>query len=321
MGNSIPVVSIIVPVFNTGQYLSQCIESILSQSYCSFELLLIDDGSTDESGAICDEYAKKDSRIRVFHKENGGVSSARNLGLDHASGEWIYFVDSDDQVLPGGLQTMVDCISNDVDIVLAGYKRYDETGHVVYEIDERVVCLMDKQESLSTLYARHGKYYDYLTYGCIRLLRNKIIQKHNLRFDIEISNKEDTLFLTQYICQSNGRTRFTTTPVYRYNLRNDSAMGAWKKGFDYKYIDSLYALIKMRDEIHRVFSSFCEIVFIADEGVWIRYNIILDRMKSLNIQDDDLKSRMYRDVHKALRPQFFIRKKLRNRMREWFHSN
>lgn len=314
-------ISIIIPVYNTETYLPACVESILSQSFSDFEVLLIDDGSTDGSGVICSEYARKDNRVRVIHKENGGVSSARNLGLDNASGEWVYFVDSDDQILPGGLQTMVDCISDDVDIVLAGYKRYNEDGHVVYEIDERAVCLMEKQESLSTLYARHGKYYDYLTYGCIRLLRNYIIRKHNLRFDTGIRNKEDTLFLTQYICLSNGRTRFTTTPVYRYNLRNDSAMGAWKMGFDYKYIDSLYALIRMRDEIHRFFSSFREIVYIADEGVWIRYNMILERMNSLKIQDDDLKSQLQSDVHKALRPQFFIRKKLRNLKRKWFRSN
>lgn len=321
MGHNMPMLSIIVPVYNTGQYISQCIESVLNQSYCSFELLLIDDGSTDESGAICDEYAKKDSRIRVFHKENGGVSSARNLGLDHASGEWIYFVDSDDQVLPGGLQTMVDCISDEVDIVLAGYKRYDEDGHINYEIEDRVICLLDKRESLSTLYARHGKYYDYLTYGCIRLLRNNIIQTLNLRFDTEISNKEDTLFLVQYICRSNGMTRFTTTPVYRYNQRNDSAMGAWKRGFDYNYIDSLYALIKMREEIRDLFSPFSEIAFIADEGIWIRYNTILDRMNSLAIQDDSLRIRMHHDVYKALRLQFFIRKKLRNLKKEWENTN
>lgn len=316
-----PFLTIIVPVYNTKGFLPQCVESILTQSFVDFELFLIDDGSTDGSGAICDEYAKKESRIHVFHKVNGGVSSARNLGLDNASGEWVYFVDSDDQVLPDGLQTMVDYISDDVDIVLGGYKRYNESGHIVYEIDDRVVCLMDKRESLSTLYARHGKYYDYLTYGCIRFLRNKIIQKHNLRFDIGLKNKEDTLFLTQYICRSNGITRFTTTPVYRYNLRNDSAMGAWKRGFDYKYIDSLYALIKMRDEIHRVFSPFSEVSYIADEGVWIRYNMILNRMSSLAIQDDGLKSQMHHDVYKALRLQFFIRKKLRNRIRKWFTSN
>lgn len=318
MSQNNPMISIIVPVYNTGQYLSNCIESILSQNFSNFELLLIDDGSKDGSGAICDKYAKKDNRIRVFHKENGGVSSARNLGLDHASGEWIYYVDSDDQVLPGGLQTMVDCISDDVDIVLGGYKKYDEFGHVVQEVDDRVVCTMDKRESLSTLYARHGKYYKYLTLGCIRLLRNNIIQANNLRFDTGISNKEDTLFLTQYICRSNGVTRFTTTPVYRYNLRSDSAMGAWRSGFDYKFIDSLYALIKMRDEIRRVFSPFSEMVFIADEGVWMRYNRILNRMDSLAIHDDELKNRMHRDVYKALGLQFFIRKKIRNLKSKWF---
>ncbi len=93
-----PVVSIIVPVYNTEKFLYRCIDSILAQTYTDFELLLIDDGSKDSSGAICDEYAEKDTRVRVFHKENGGVSSARNLGLDNARGEWITFVDSDDYI-------------------------------------------------------------------------------------------------------------------------------------------------------------------------------------------------------------------------------
>lgn len=312
-------ISIIIPVYNTEAYIPACVESILSQSYSDFEVILIDDGSTDGSGVICDEYARRDCRVRVFHKENGGVSSARNLGLDNASGEWIFFVDSDDQVLPGGLQTMVDCISDEVDVVLAGYKRFDKEGNVVYEIDDRVVCLMDKQESLSTLYEGYEKYYNYLCYGCIRLLRNSIVQAKNLRFDTGLRIKEDTLFITQYICQSRGITRFTTTPVYRYNYRMDSAMEVLKRGFDYKYIDSLYALIKMQDEIHRVFNPFSEIAFIADEGVWIRYNKILNRMRALVIQDDDFKIQMHDDVYKALGPLFFIRKKIRNQKRKWLH--
>ena len=94
-GNSI---SVIVPVYNTEKYLRRCVDSILAQTFTDFELLLINDGSTDSSGAICDEYAQKDSRVRVFHKENGGVSSARNLGLDNAKGEYIAFVDSDDYI-------------------------------------------------------------------------------------------------------------------------------------------------------------------------------------------------------------------------------
>ena len=95
-----PKVSVIVPVYNVEKLLQRCIDSILAQTFTDFELLLIDDGSKDKSGEICDEYAAKDSRIRVFHKQNGGVSTARNLGIDKAQGEWIYFVDSDDIVLP-----------------------------------------------------------------------------------------------------------------------------------------------------------------------------------------------------------------------------
>ena len=92
-----PKISVIVPVYNVEQYLPRCIDSILAQTFTDFELLLIDDGSTDNSGKICDEYAKKkDTKIRVWHKENGGVSSARNMGLDFAKGEYIQFIDSDD---------------------------------------------------------------------------------------------------------------------------------------------------------------------------------------------------------------------------------
>lgn len=91
-----PKISIIVPVYNAENYLNRCVDSIVAQSFTDFEVLLVDDGSKDKSGEICDEYARKDSRISVFHKENGGVSSARNLGLDKASGEYITFIDADD---------------------------------------------------------------------------------------------------------------------------------------------------------------------------------------------------------------------------------
>lgn len=97
-------ISIIVPVYNTEKYLSACLDSILTQSFTDFELLLVDDGSTDKSGEICDEYAQKDSRIRVFHKENGGVSSARNLGIEEAVGDYLHFVDADDIVLSGAYE-------------------------------------------------------------------------------------------------------------------------------------------------------------------------------------------------------------------------
>lgn len=100
-------VSIIVPVYKAEPYIRKCIDSILSQTFTNFELLLIDDGSPDNCGKICDEYAELDARVHVFHKENCGVSAARNLGLDHAKGDYVCFIDSDDWIDPDMLETLI----------------------------------------------------------------------------------------------------------------------------------------------------------------------------------------------------------------------
>ena len=105
--STLPKVSVIVPVYKVEKYLPECIESVLAQTFTDFELILVDDGSPDNSGKICDDYATRDSRIRVFHKENGGVSSARNLGIEKASGEWIALIDGDDHWLPKHLANIV----------------------------------------------------------------------------------------------------------------------------------------------------------------------------------------------------------------------
>ena len=101
-----PTISVIVPVYNVEIYLHRCVDSILAQTFTDFELILVDDGSPDNCGAICDEYAKKDSRVRVIHKENGGQSSARNRAIEAAQGEWIHFVDSDDLIHPQMLEIL-----------------------------------------------------------------------------------------------------------------------------------------------------------------------------------------------------------------------
>ena len=135
---SFPKISVIVPVYNVEQYLPRCIDSILSQTFTDFELLLIDDGSTDKSGMICDEYAKKDNRIRVFHKKNGGVSSARNVGLDNVTyasregvnilNKYILFVDSDDYLCLQHLQNYNDNLN--ADIIWQGYSLFDQMSGV-----------------------------------------------------------------------------------------------------------------------------------------------------------------------------------------------
>ena len=153
-------ISIVIPVYNTAQYLPRCIESVLNQSFRDFELLLVDDGSTDGSGDICDRYENKDNRIRVFHKKNGGVSSARNLGIVNAFGEWLLFVDSDDEILPNALQTLVDCISDDVDSVLGGIVEVNENGDE-WALETRVEQVLSKKQTVVSLYGGYGSYYTY----------------------------------------------------------------------------------------------------------------------------------------------------------------
>ncbi|MBU3807950.1 MAG: glycosyltransferase, partial [Candidatus Phocaeicola faecipullorum] len=114
----IPRISVIVPVYNVAALLPRCIDSLLDQEFTDYEVLLVDDGSTDRSGRICDEYKEKDVRIRVIHKHNEGVSRTRNRGIDEAKGEWITFVDSDDYVTPGYLSDLYACVGTGIELVI-----------------------------------------------------------------------------------------------------------------------------------------------------------------------------------------------------------
>lgn len=121
------MISVIVPVYNAEKTLQQCVDSILSQEFKDFELLLIDDGSKDSSPAICDEYARQDERVHVFHKPNGGVSSARNLGLDNAKGKWVAFIDADDYITEGYFDGISE---HDEDVLIKGYMKFGYNGFV-----------------------------------------------------------------------------------------------------------------------------------------------------------------------------------------------
>ena len=124
-----PLISVIVPVYKAEAFLKKCTDSILSQSHREIELLLIDDGSPDNSGALCDAIAAEDTRVRVFHKENGGVSSARNLGLAHATGDYIAFVDSDDWLEPDTFSLLLSALTeNDADSAGCGNYNVSDSG-------------------------------------------------------------------------------------------------------------------------------------------------------------------------------------------------
>ena len=130
----LPLISVIVPVYKVEKYLNQCIESVLAQTYQNLEIILVDDGSPDRSGEICEEYAKKDTRIRVLHKSNGGLSTARNTGLQIISGAYIAFLDSDDYLAPDMYETLYrELIENDADIAVCGFVKIFEDGHTEIE--------------------------------------------------------------------------------------------------------------------------------------------------------------------------------------------
>lgn len=209
-------ISVIVPIYNTEQYLHRCIDSILSQTYTNFELLLIDDGSSDGSGNICDKYAEKDPRVRVFHKENGGVSSARNLGLDNANGEWVTFVDSDDWIEKEYLKDFI----QDCDLCLQGY--YNGDNIIRYE--EAFVYSSPGAEYLKNKYVS-GPY--------CKLFKGRIIKFNKIKFDEELSYGEDILFLMEYLLYVKS---MSVLPYANYHYeRQDSSLSLKPKSYNMMY--------------------------------------------------------------------------------------
>lgn len=206
-----PQISVIVPVYNVEKYLHRCIDSILAQTFTDFELLLIDDGSKDNSGAICDEYAARDSRVQVFHKENGGVSSARNLGLDNAQGEWITFVDSDDWIEPILIESCVAVIrkKHNIDVIRYGY--YEEES-----LNKQIIrCSSNENDIIFSLNTFFEKCDNYCYWGFVwnTAFRRDLIRE--LRFDENINYCEDHIFTYEYMIRCKTM-RFLSLPLYHY---------------------------------------------------------------------------------------------------------
>ena len=147
-----PIISIIVPIYNVGKYLPKCIESILNQTFKNFELILVNDGSTDNSGVVCDDYAKKDTRIKIVHKSNGGVSSARNAGLYVAKGEYIGFVDPDDYIDKNMYEKLYRlCIDNNSDIAICRFNR-EINGKIQNKESTEEIIELNNMEAMNELF-------------------------------------------------------------------------------------------------------------------------------------------------------------------------
>ena len=213
-------VSIIIPVYNTGEYLRTCVDSILAQAMEEWELLLVDDGSTDNSGAICDEYAARDSRIRVIHKENQGVSMARNLGLELARGEYVGFVDSDDWLAPEMFGAM--------------YQSARETGADIVMCDA-VTVFGDGREEPDTITGLNSSagigrevwtpelLLEMAGSACRCIYRRELLEAHGVRFSVGLRFSEDRIF-NLYAMGYANRVEYRKEPYYYRLLRADSAV-------------------------------------------------------------------------------------------------
>lgn len=214
-------ISLIVPIYNVEQYLSQCIDSILTQTFTDFELLLIDDGSSDNSGTICDKYAQIDSRIKVFHKTNEGASAARNLGIEHATGEWINFIDSDDWIPSDYLETIMNDI-NIADLTFWGCSIHrTDNSQTCYRPSERYATEKNEIESYLAYLKNNSQQFEYLGYTWNKLFKTPIIKDNNIRFIKNLNMREDEVFTLSYAKHIHS-IRIKSSPLYNYRIINNS---------------------------------------------------------------------------------------------------
>ena len=210
-----PMVSVIVPVYKVEAYLPACIDSILAQTFKDFELLLVDDGSPDRCGEICDEYARRDGRVRVFHQSNAGVSAARNVGLEHARGEWVAFVDSDDWVESFYLQTIMEQVG-DADILF-----FSEVWHMAdgcLTVLSSGACDKVGREAMEQEIEHmidNGEGHNFFGFTWNKAFRASIIREYEVRFVKGLKISEDEVF-TLAFCLHANKLRTIYAPLYHY---------------------------------------------------------------------------------------------------------
>lgn len=256
-----PRVSIIVPVYNAKEKLRRCIESILKQDFTDFELLLMDDGSQDESGKICDEYAAGDNRIYVLHKENSGVSDTRNQAIQLARGKYLQFVDSDDWLTPEATGLLVSSMEKeDCDLVISDF--YRVVGErLAHKGDIQEDGPLTREEFAAYMLENPADFY----YGVLwnKLYKKSIIDKHQLLMDKEISWCEDFLFNMEYI-RHVKKVYALQVPVYYYVKTKGSLVSQGA---------SIAKTIQMKRTAFKCYNEFFRDVFNEEDYEKNRYQV------------------------------------------------
>ena len=296
-------ISIIVPIYNVEKYLEQCIESIINQDYKNLEIILVDDGSPDRCANIIDEYAKKDNRIKAFHKENGGLSDARNYGLDRATGEYICFVDSDDFVEKDFISSMYNNIKKyNVDIAACNSYDYYNKNKIKVSNYMNVEKLYNKDEANKYLYIIG--YYNVGVWNkmYIRRLWNK------LRFPVG-KKSEDIYVMYEIINNSNG-LYYSAVPKYYYRQREGSITNSNNINYDVIQASKKALQFYKENDIEEVMPYAMQYLVFAYIGI---YNAILcrkkDKKKMKEIRREVLalkKEIIYDEISKSRKIQLFL---------------
>lgn len=290
------MISIIVPVYNAENFLRRCIDSILAQSNTNFELLLIDDGSTDGSGAICDEYAAKDTRVRVFHKENGGVSSARNIGLDNAQGDYITFCDADDYVGDEWLATYCDAMDQKVDFIVQGFYKIVGDDSVENVLPSFTGTSNEQlQEFIKRLVTSSC-----FGYIWVKAFRRELVESHKIRFDENSAFTEDAQFIAKCL-EYTASFEFVNKANYYYIAPDIRKLYA---------VDDSYSIIRVCWSLRNIFNGclpkeLCSRYFRYIKNGASRYILSGKRLEDYHIV-------LYREMVSALGLDNGLKNKIRN---------
>ena len=230
-------ISVIVPVYNVEQYLERCVDSIINQTYKNLEIILVNDGSTDSSGELCDELAKKDVRIRVVHKENGGVSEARNLGIRESNGAYITFIDSDDVVSIRMIEELYsNLLENGTDISIGNVIHNYNINNIFFDDSNNDILLWNNEEVLKEfLKAKITSFYP-----VAKLFKKNIIL--DLEFNVDFKLAEDAMFITEILLEKDVKVVYSFKDIYAYCHRSESATTSINR-------DTVFDTIKVYDII------------------------------------------------------------------------
>ena len=273
-------VSVIIPAYNAEKYLSKCLNTLINQSYSNLEIIIVNDGSTDLTKKCCEEYQKKDSRIRLANLKNGGVSKARNYGIEMATGEYLTFVDSDDYVDRRFIEFLVNAIQY-VQLSIVDYSVVNCNNIITKSVTKESSKEMTNVEALENIFKEEM----YGGYVWNKLFVRKVLIENNIRFRPDIKIWEDLLFCTEYLSKID-KVNYLRESLYFYLQRKDSTINSLHLWKEYTQIKAIREMCSFADNISACFSKQCFIIY---------FDLLLSKCIRKRIKIDDIE-----DVKKTI---------------------